>query len=131
MDGRALTQQLGVEAVIYSMYGGSTAGEPLPDALVAAIMDQDPRGLLELADRSNRRRDDGSYGQLNYSFPAVRCLDSQDDSVREASSATAGSRCGAGARAGRRSRSGLPALAGRVGAAAADDRRRRAPRRSW
>ena len=27
---------------------------------------------------------DGSYGQLNYSFPAVRCLDSQDDSVREA-----------------------------------------------
>ena len=82
--GRALTQQLGVEAVIYSTYLGVDGWEPLTKGLVAAIKDQDPRGLLELSDFSNRRRVDGSYGQLGYSFPAVRCLDSQDDSVREA-----------------------------------------------
>ena len=37
-----------------------------------------------MADRSNRRLPDGGYGQLSYAFPAIRCLDSQDDSVREA-----------------------------------------------
>ena len=79
-----MTQQLGVEAVLYSTYPGVNGWGPLADALVAAIKDQDPAGMLELADFSNRRRVDGSYGQLNYSFPAVRCLDSQDGSVREA-----------------------------------------------
>ena len=83
-DGRTLTQQLGVDAVIYSTYPGVNGWGPLTDALVTAINDKDPTGMLELSDFSNRRRVDGSYGQLNYSFPAVRCLDSQDDSVREA-----------------------------------------------
>ena len=50
---------------------------------MAAIFDSDGRSLLTLGDRSNFRQDDGSYDQLNYSFPAVRCLDSQDASVRE------------------------------------------------
>ena len=43
---------------------------------------------MVLADRSNRRFADGSYGQLSYSFQAVRCLDSQDDSVRRPRSDT-------------------------------------------
>jgi len=80
---RTLTQQLGVEGVFYSMYGGEGSWERLRDALVAAIFDRDGRALLALGDRSNFRRDDGSYDQINYSFPAVRCLDSQDVSVRE------------------------------------------------
>jgi pimeloyl-ACP methyl ester carboxylesterase len=56
----------------------------LRDALTAAIFDKDGSGLLQLADASDRRDRDGSYGQLNYAFPAIRCLDSQDDSVQAA-----------------------------------------------
>jgi hypothetical protein len=81
---RTLTQQLGVEGVFYSMYGGEESWERLRDALVAAMFDGDGKALLTLGDRSNFRRDDGSYDQINYSFPSVRCLDSQEESVREA-----------------------------------------------
>ena len=79
---RVLTQQLGVEGVFYSMYGGQRSWEQLRDALVAAMFDRDGQALLTLGDRSNFRMDDGRYDQINYSFPAVRCLDSQDVSVR-------------------------------------------------
>ena len=82
--GRSLSQQQGVEAVFYSMYGGVSSWPTLRDALTAAIFDKDGSGLLQLADASDRRDRDGSYGQLNYAFPAIRCLDSQDDSVQAA-----------------------------------------------
>jgi pimeloyl-ACP methyl ester carboxylesterase len=84
VGGRMLTQQQGVEGVFYSMYGGQRSWVQLRDSLVAAIFDDNAAGLLALGDRSNFRRDDGSYVQINYSFPAVRCLDSQDTSIREA-----------------------------------------------
>lgn len=83
VGGRTLTQQLGVDGVFYSMYGGEPSWQRLRDALVAGIFDGDGKQLLALGDRSNFRRDDGSYDQLAYSFPAIRCLDSQDDSLRE------------------------------------------------
>jgi pimeloyl-ACP methyl ester carboxylesterase len=83
VGGRTLTQQLGVEGVVYSMYGGKRSWQRLLDALVAATIGGDGRALLSLGDRSNFRRNDGSYDQISYSFPAVRCLDSQDESVRE------------------------------------------------
>jgi pimeloyl-ACP methyl ester carboxylesterase len=79
---RVLTQQLGVQGVFYSMYGGERSWQRLRDALVAAMFDSDGQALLTLGDRSNYRMNDGSYDQINYSFPAVRCLDSQDESVR-------------------------------------------------
>jgi pimeloyl-ACP methyl ester carboxylesterase len=82
--GRTLSQQQGVEAVFFSMYGGTDSWPMLRDALSAAIFDGDGNGLLQLADASDRRNRDGSYGQLNYAFPAIRCLDSPDDSVRAA-----------------------------------------------
>jgi pimeloyl-ACP methyl ester carboxylesterase len=82
--GRTLSQQQGVEAVFFSMYGGTSSWPTLRDALATAIFDKDAGGLLQLADASDRRDRDGNYGQLNYAFPAIRCLDSQDDSVREA-----------------------------------------------
>jgi len=82
--GRTLSQQQGVEAVFYSMYGGRGSWPELQDALTAAIFDGNGAGLLALADASDRRDRDGAYGQLNYAFPAIRCLDSQDDSVRAA-----------------------------------------------
>jgi hypothetical protein len=56
----------------------------LRDALTTAIFDGNGAGLLALADASDRRNRDGDYGQLNYAFPAIRCVDSQDDSVRAA-----------------------------------------------
>ena len=83
-DGRTLSQQQGVEAVLYSMYGGTSSWPMLRDALDEAIFDHDGSKMLQLADASDRRNRDGSYGQLNYAFPAIRCLDSQDDSVRAA-----------------------------------------------
>src|SRR5215207_3810898 len=82
--GRSLSQQQGVEAIFYSMYGGMSSWPTLRDALIAAIFDKDGSGLLQLADASARRNRDGSYGQLNYAFPAIRCLDSQDDSIQAA-----------------------------------------------
>jgi len=83
-DGRTLSQQQGVEAVLYSMYGGTSSWPMLRDALDEAIFDKDGSKMLQLADASDRRNRDGSYGQLNYAFPAIRCLDSQDNSVRAA-----------------------------------------------
>ncbi|HJY45031.1 MAG TPA: alpha/beta hydrolase [Propionibacteriaceae bacterium] len=82
--GRTLSQQQGVEAVMYAMYGGMNSWPGLRDALTAAIFDEDGAGLLQLADAADRRNRDGSYGQLMFAFPAIRCLDSQDNSVRAA-----------------------------------------------
>lgn len=81
-DGRVLTQQLGVEGVLNSLYGRND-WTPLLQALVAATQG-DGRGLLTLADEGNFRSPDGSYGQINYAFPAIRCLDSQVASVAAA-----------------------------------------------
>jgi pimeloyl-ACP methyl ester carboxylesterase len=83
-DGRTLSQQQGVEAVFYAMYGGTTSWPGLRDALTAAIFDGDGGMLLQLADAADRRERDGTYGQLMYAFPAIRCLDSQENSVRAA-----------------------------------------------
>jgi pimeloyl-ACP methyl ester carboxylesterase len=83
-DGRTLSQQQGVEAVFYAMYGGTNSWPGLRDALTAAIFDGDGGGMQQLADAADRRDRDGTYGQLMYAFPAIRCLDSQDDSVRAA-----------------------------------------------
>jgi pimeloyl-ACP methyl ester carboxylesterase len=83
-DGRTLSQQQGVEAVFYAMYGGMNSWPGLRDALTAAIFDGDGSGMLQLADAAERRDRDGTYGQLMYAFPAIRCLDSQENSVRAA-----------------------------------------------
>src|SRR5215218_1243569 len=83
-DGRTLSQQQGVEAVFYAMYGGTNSWPGLRDALTAAIFDGDGSRLLQVADAADRRDRDGTYGQLMYAFPAIRCLDSQENSVRAA-----------------------------------------------
>ena len=131
-DGRTLSQQQGVEAVFYSMYGGTSSWPMLRDALDEAIFDHDGSKMLQLADASDRRNRDGSYGQLNYAFPAIRCLDSQDNSVRAAEKRLAQeSRTGAGVGTVERPRPRLRAMAGQARAQAADSRRARGRRRSW
>lgn len=55
----------------------------LDTALTRAVRG-DGRALRSLADQFNRRNSDGSYGQLNYAFPAIRCLDGRDGGVQGA-----------------------------------------------
>src|SRR3954471_6904487 len=80
--GRALSQQQGVGAVLNSLYRRAD-WTPLLQALTTASQG-DGRALLKLADEGNFRNPDGSYGQINDAFPAVRCLDSRASSVRAA-----------------------------------------------
>ena len=127
--GRTLSQQQGVEAVFFTLYGGQQGWRALRDALTPAILDGNAQGMLRLSDVSNRRTRDGSYDQLSYAFPAIRCLDSPDDSVRRAQKdLAAGEPEGARARPAEWCGSAMPAVAGRIRPAApADHRRRRAP----
>lgn len=80
---RELSQQQGVQAVFDGLYGGRESWGPLASALAAAARG-DSGPLLKAADTANGRRKDGTYGQLEYAFPAVRCLDSQRVSVVKA-----------------------------------------------
>ncbi len=82
--GRTLSQQQGVAAVVFSMYGGRDGWRVLEQGLYAAVARQDGAILLQIADRSNERSTRGTYGQVTYAFPAVRCLDQAEGSLRKA-----------------------------------------------
>jgi pimeloyl-ACP methyl ester carboxylesterase len=84
---RPLTQQLGVIGVLFVLYQNEDYWKYLLQALELAIYDDDPRYLLFLADQYHQRDEkNGTFGQSNFGFPGVRCLDSQDvnlDGVRK------------------------------------------------
>ena len=83
--GRAeLTQQLAVTGVLEVLYENEEAWRYLQQGLELAAFEGDGRYLMFFADQYNQRGRDGSYGQLQFSFPAIRCLDSQDVSVAKA-----------------------------------------------
>ena len=83
--GRAkLTQQLALTGVLAVLYENEEAWKYLQQGLELAAFDNDGRYLMYFADQYNQRGDNGTYGQLQFSFPAIRCLDSQDVSVAEA-----------------------------------------------
>ena len=82
---RPLTQQLGAIGVVFALYENERGFKYLQQALELAIVAKDPRFLLFLADLYHQRNQKtGQFGQFNYSFPAVRCLDDQDADVDEA-----------------------------------------------
>ena len=81
--GRQLTQQLGVSGVVTPLYDGTAGWPRLLDALDQAGRGQGA-GLLALADSGNERARDGRYGSIAASFPAIRCRDSQAESVAAA-----------------------------------------------
>jgi pimeloyl-ACP methyl ester carboxylesterase len=81
---RELTQQAAVEGVVSMLYYTEKEWPVLADALRRAIGHNDGRVLLYLADQLHNRADSGQYGQSNFAFPAVRCLDSPDVSVPKA-----------------------------------------------
>lgn len=80
---RTLTQTLAATGIAAYMYGGIPAWQVLAKDLRAAL-DGDGQALLKSSDGLNDRSDDGSYGSLFYSFPAIGCADSTDDGVVDA-----------------------------------------------
>lgn len=83
VDDRTLTQTLAAAGIAAYMYGGIPAWKVLAQDLRAAI-DGDGARLLKSSDGLNDRDQDGSYGSLYYSFPAIGCADSKDSGVLEA-----------------------------------------------
>ena len=81
--GRQLTQQLGVSGVVTPLYDGTAGWPRLRDALEQAGRGQGA-ALLALADAGNERGRDGRYGSVATAFPAIRCRDSQAESVAAA-----------------------------------------------
>lgn len=83
--GRAeLTQQLGLTGILAVLYENEKAWRYLQQALELAAFDGDGRYLMYFADQYNQRDRNGTYGQLQFSFPAIRCLGSEDVSVAKA-----------------------------------------------
>jgi pimeloyl-ACP methyl ester carboxylesterase len=79
---RQLTQQLAVTGVVAILYANQDYYRYLLQALSAAVNANEGVLLLQLADSLNQRTPGGSYGQINYAFPAVRCLDDHDHGVQ-------------------------------------------------
>lgn len=84
VGSRVLTQTLAVTAVLQVLYDDEEGWRLLAQALQLAIDDDNGQGLLYFADQYNQRDDQGNFGQLNYGFSAVRCLDNDDEGVEEA-----------------------------------------------
>ncbi len=128
--GRApLTQQLAVTGILNVLYENEEGWKYLQQGLELAAFDSDGRYLMFFADQYNQRGRDGSYGQLQFSFPAIRCrrLPGRQRG-RSRAGGGRGGQTGSHARPVLRCRSGLPAVAGRPSPQGAEDRgpRRRA-----
>ncbi|MGI8459808.1 MAG: alpha/beta hydrolase [Propionibacteriaceae bacterium] len=80
---RQLTQSLAMDGIVHTLYGDA-GSYPLLSQVLAAAVDGNGRPLLTVADFANQRNDDGSYGQINAAFPAIRCLDQGDRGVAAA-----------------------------------------------
>ncbi|MFT4296551.1 MAG: alpha/beta hydrolase [Micropruina sp.] len=80
---RTLTQSLAATGIAGYLYGGVPAWQVLARDLQAALAGDGTR-LLKSSDGLNDRTEDGSYGSLFYSFPAIGCADSKDEGVVEA-----------------------------------------------
>ena len=83
VGNRKLTQTLAATGIAAYMYGGIPSWQALLRDLRSAL-DGDGTRLLRASDGLNDRDQDGSYGSLFYSFPAIGCADSRDEGVVEA-----------------------------------------------
>lgn len=77
---RELSQSLAVAGTTLLLYQNASYYKYLEVALSRAV-DGDGSALIFYADQLNYRAEDGTYGQTNYAFPAIRCLDSPDDGI--------------------------------------------------
>ncbi|MFT3860307.1 alpha/beta fold hydrolase [Micropruina sp.] len=80
---RPLTQTLAATGVASYLYGGIPAWKVLAADLKAALAG-DGAALLKASDQLNDRNDDGTFGSMFYSFPAIGCADGYDKGVVEA-----------------------------------------------
>nr|WP_239579520.1 alpha/beta hydrolase [Microlunatus panaciterrae] len=81
VGSRELTQSLAVTGVALVLYENEDSWKYLREGLEDAVFKRDGSYLLYFADLYNQRDRRGNYGQSNYSFPAVRCLDTKDKGV--------------------------------------------------
>jgi pimeloyl-ACP methyl ester carboxylesterase len=80
---RELTQSLALTGVIFPLYGQQDAWDALRQGLEAVIKQADGSIMLRIADAYLGRSEGGTYDQDVAGNPAIRCLDSQDTSVRK------------------------------------------------
>lgn len=80
---RPLTQTIAVSGVAAYLYGGIPAWRTLSNDLKSALAGDGTR-LLKASDGLNDRNEDGTFGSLFYSFPAIGCADGYDKGVVEA-----------------------------------------------
>src|SRR5829696_9103013 len=83
VGNRQLTQSLALVGVIFPLYGQENAWDALRQGLEAAISRGDGSIMLRIADAYLGPSEDGSYDQDISANPAIRCLDSQETSVRK------------------------------------------------
>lgn len=81
---RELTQSLAVAGTTLLLYQNASYYKYLEEALSRAAVNRDGAALIFYADQLNYRAEDGSYGQTDYAFPAIRCLDSPDQGIAAA-----------------------------------------------
>ena len=81
---RPLTQSLAVSGLVLYFYFGAEMYSSLAELLQHTMTSGDGTYLLAAADLLNDRNSDGSYGDLTYAFPAIRCADETDDGVQDA-----------------------------------------------
>ena len=81
---RSLTQALALTGILQTLYGNEDNYKYLAAGIERALYDNDGQILLFFADQYNQRDRDGDFGQFNYSFPAVRCLDTDGGTVAQA-----------------------------------------------
>lgn len=80
VGSRQLTQSLAVTGVAGVLYQDQRGWDFLQDA-VSKARRGDGQLLLDAADGYNRRDNRGDYGQLLFSFAAIRCLDEADPGI--------------------------------------------------
>lgn len=80
---QTLTQNDGVLGVASFLYSGEQAYESLMNSLRFAREGNEPRFLLLAAGWLKGKDENGNYGSLAFSFPAIACADSTDEGAAE------------------------------------------------
>lgn len=81
---RTLTQSLALTGLAFYFYSGADGYQTVTNVLLWALQEGEGRYLLLGADLMNDRMEDGSYGSIAYSFPAISCVDGSDRGIDEA-----------------------------------------------
>jgi len=84
VGSRMLTQTLAISGIALYLYLGTSVYSAVTAALLFAMTQGNGEYLLQAADYLNGREDDGTYGSLALSFPAIACLDGADRGIDDA-----------------------------------------------